>query len=93
MHAYWKEIPSIGMQLHVMSLRTIWSFFSIWVIHKCQSGICFLTSVRTVKFQLIWIKYWWPVKYLVQKNMEVKLAMCIKVINFNKGTRLASEVW
>ena len=26
------------------------------------------------------------------KNMEVKLAICIQVININKGTRLASEV-
>ena len=26
------------------------------------------------------------------KNMEGKLAMCIRAININKGTRLASEV-
>ena len=26
------------------------------------------------------------------KSMKVKLAMCIRAININKGTRLASEV-
>ena len=27
------------------------NFFSIWVIHKCKSGIDFFTSVRAVKLQ------------------------------------------
>ena len=40
--AYRKAILTIGMQLHAMSLRTIWSIsFPIWVINKCQSGIDF----------------------------------------------------
>ena len=43
-----KAILSSGMQLHAMSLV---NFFSIWVIHKCKSGIDFFTSLRAVKLQ------------------------------------------
>ena len=42
MCAYRKAILTIGMQLHVMSLRTIWSIsFPFGFINKCQSGIDF----------------------------------------------------
>ena len=36
----------VGMQLHAMSLCNLVHFVSISVIHKCQSGIDFFTSVR-----------------------------------------------
>ena len=38
------------------------------------------TSVRTVKLQIYGLD-----KYLAKKNMEVKLAMCIRVINIKRG--------
>ena len=43
MCAYRKAILTIGMQLHAMSLRIIWSIsISIRLINKCQSGIDFI---------------------------------------------------
>ena len=42
MCTYRKAIPLMGMQLHAMSLHTIWSIsFSFLAINKCQSGIDF----------------------------------------------------
>ena len=50
MCAYRKAILTISMQLHAMSMRTIWSIsFSIRLINKYQSGIDFIfTSERAI---------------------------------------------
>ena len=67
-------------------------FFSIWVIHKCQSGIDFFTSVRAVKLQFYEKIILMTSQVFSRNNMEMKLAMCILAININKGARIASEV-
>ena len=43
-----KAILSSSMQCHCVPFG---QFLSIWVIHKCKSGIDFFTSVRAVKLQ------------------------------------------
>ena len=46
MCAYRKVILTIGMQLHAVSLRTIWSIsFPFGFINKYQSGIDFFNQL------------------------------------------------
>ena len=54
MCAYRKAILTIGMQLYVMSLRTIWSISFPFGVIKCQSGIDFyFTSEHAIYLQFM----------------------------------------
>ena len=68
-------------------------FFTICVIHKCQSGIDFFLLVWAQKNSSFMDKISMTSQVFSGKNMEVELAMCVRAININKRTRLPSEVW
>ena len=89
MCAYRKAILTIGMQLHAMSLRIIWSV-SIRLINKCQSGFDFIfTSERKIYSSFMKISVPSPVIRGKTPRWKWNFAKFTRS-NVNKGMRFAS---
>ena len=90
MCVYRKAIPSIGIQLHAISLRTIWSIvfpcLSICVIYKCQSGIDFFLLGSAQYNSNFMNKISAPVNILA----ENETAKWMRTTNVNKAMRFMS---
>ena len=80
------------MQLHAMSLRTIWSIFvSIWVINKCQSGIDIFFLLASVQYNSSFMNISVPSPVFRGKNYDESETLQ-SVHNVNKGMRFASGI-
>ena len=80
MHAYQKAILLSGMQLHAMSLRTIWFIsFPFGLYINASRVLIFLQGARSQnKHNFSFMnKISMTSKVFSGKNMEVNLAMCI----------------